>query len=354
MKLWHPFPPARRTIELAAAAWVVREERGLTPQEQDELSQWLAADPRHGAALNERRWAWREFDRIAGLPAQLIPAPDPDLLASRSAFAPPPWVTGPWIRGCIAAAAALVLGLVWRADSPTEHRAGPPPSAALAAPCEQQVLADGSLIELNRGARLSVELTPTLRRVRLERGEAHFTVTKDAQRPFVVEASGIAVRAIGTAFNVRLAATEVEVVVAEGKVAVQRDTASKPVRPAASAPPVLLARQRVVVPLGTVSTIPPATTLSEGELATRLAWQPRLLDFSDAPLAEVVAEFNRRNPLRLTLGTASLRNLRVNASIRSDNVEGFVRLLESGFDLRSEWRGETEIVLWLGTAERER
>jgi transmembrane sensor len=43
--------------------------------------------------------------------------------------------------------------------------------------------------------------------------------------------------------------------------------------------------------------------------------------------------------------SAALRELRVNASIRSDNVEGFVRLLESSFDLRAEWRSETEIVL---------
>ena len=42
-----------RAVERDAAAWVVREERGLTPAEQDALSQWLAADPRHGPALRD-------------------------------------------------------------------------------------------------------------------------------------------------------------------------------------------------------------------------------------------------------------------------------------------------------------
>jgi transmembrane sensor len=70
-----------------------------------------------------------------------------------------------------------------------------------------------------------------------------------------------------------------------------------------------------------------------------------MLDFTDVPLASVAAELNRRNPVQLIPESAALRELRVNASIRSDNVEGFVRLLESSFDLRAEWRSETEIVL---------
>jgi transmembrane sensor len=80
-------------------------------------------------------------------------------------------------------------------------------------------------------------------------------------------------------------------------------------------------------------------------LAARLAWQPRLLDFSDTSLAEIAAALNRRNPVQLTVDSPRLRALRVNGSIRSDNVEGFVRLLESTFEIRAEWRSETEIAL---------
>ena len=47
----------------------------------------------------------------------------------------------------------------------------------------------------------------------------------------------------------------------------------------------------------------------------RLACKPRLLEFDEAPLAEIVAEFNRR----------------LSAPLRSDNVEGIVRLQESDF-----------------------
>ena len=327
-------------IESAAAAAIGREAGRLgscarsaasRPRSRTRSRSGLAADPRHGHALRERRWAWREFDRLAGLPATVAAAPDPDLLAPRSAARP-----GKNFRlaaaSVILAAAATIAVLVSLPSGRVPER---PLSTALAAPCERRVLDDGSVIELNRGARIAVEFSPALRRVRLERGEAHFVVAKDRARPFVVEAAGVTARAVGTAFNVRLAAAEVEIVVTEGRVAVGD----------AIAPPVLAARQRAVVPLSAAAIAPAVATLSEADFAARLAWQPRLLDFSDAPLGEVVAALNARNPVQLVLAAPALRDLRVNASIRSDNIEGCVRLLESALELRAEWRSETEILL---------
>ncbi|MDP3070949.1 MAG: FecR domain-containing protein [Opitutaceae bacterium] len=329
-----------RAVAREAALWVVRHERGLTPAEQDAFSQWLAADPRHGEALRGRRWAWREFDRIAGLPAVVPAAPDPDLLAPRGIFSfrrQPRWLA----RSLALAAAAVIACVIW---IPADHSSDAEParalSTALAAPCERLVLDDGSVVELNRGARLTVDFSPGLRRVRLERGEAHFVVSKDSARPFVVDAAGVTARAVGTAFNVRLAAASVEVVVTEGRVAFGRGADG----PGATEARLLEARQRAVLPLDQAAPTAPIANLTETDLAQHLAWQPKFLDFSDAPLGEVVATLNQRNPVQLILAAPALRALRINATIRSDNIEGFVRLLESAFDLRAEWRNETEIA----------
>src|SRR5690349_20668988 len=51
---------------------------------------------------------------------------------------------------------------------------------------------------------LEVDFSAKSRAVRLIAGEALFQVAKDAARPFVVAAGDARVRAIGTAFNVRL------------------------------------------------------------------------------------------------------------------------------------------------------
>ena len=51
------------------------------------------------------------------------------------------------------------------------------------------------------------------------------------------------------------------------------------------------------------------------------------------------------NPVRLVVGEPALGALRLSATFRSDNIEGFVRLMDSNFGMRAEWRSEREIVL---------
>jgi transmembrane sensor len=76
-----------------------------------------------------------------------------------------------------------------------------------------------------------------------------------------------------------------------------------------------------------------------------LSWQHRLLDFNAVPLADVVVEFNRRNRVQMVIQDQELASIPISASFHSDNIEGFLRLLEAGFDARVERHGESEILL---------
>lgn len=325
------FPEEFDPIAQAAAEWAIRHDRGLTATEQDDFTQWLATDARHRAAWAEHRWGWDELDRLAGLQTSVHAVPDPDLLAPKSAGRKWGWLA-------LAAAAAVAMGLF----AVREISSAPDPAIThTLARIEQRELPDGSVIALNRGAVVTEHFTAGERRVRLERGEAHFQVAKDATRPFFVEAGGVAVRAVGTAFNVRLDSASVEVLVTEGKVSVAPEAGL----PAGGSPTYVTIGERTVVSRAPAAPAPQVAVVPPAEIEARLAWQPRLLDFNDAPLPEIVAEFNRRNPVRLTLGDSALQELRLSANFRSDNVEGFVRLMESDFGMRSVWRGDDEIVL---------
>ncbi|MBA4136724.1 MAG: hypothetical protein C0518_05350 [Opitutus sp.] len=327
-------------IAHAAAEWTLRLDRGLTAAEQDDYTQWLAADPRHRDAIAEQRWGWDELDRLAGMQDSVHAVPDPDLLAPPVRRRASVVLFWPQL---LALAAAVALGaFVWWPRETTELVAANP-SYALAAPIEERALEDGSVVALNRGAVLETHFTPGERRVHLVRGEANFTVAKNSARPFVVHANGVNIRAVGTAFNVRLDPKSVEVLVTEGKVQVTPPAASA----GSSAPeiPLLEAGHRTVVRFEPAAPLPQVVPVNESELERALAWQPRLLDFTDASMSAIVSEFNRRNPVRLVLADPALEQLRLSASFRSDNVEGFVRLMESDFGMRAEWRGETEIAL---------
>ncbi|HEX3731288.1 MAG TPA: FecR domain-containing protein [Opitutaceae bacterium] len=320
-------------IERAAAAWVVRCDRGLSAAEQDGLSAWLAADPRHREALAEHRWGWEELDRLAGLQTSVRAVPDPDLLAPVRRFRRT--LAASLLAAAAVAAAAFALAHAGR--RPGAPAALPAPAAlALTAPCERLSLEDGSVVDLNRGAVIEPAFTPALRRVRLVRGEASFTVAKNAARPFVVEASGVGVRAVGTVFNVRLDRTAVDVVVSEGTVKLEGA--------AAAAEPLVHAGQHAVVPLGRTGELRIAR-LSPEDLAGRLAWQPRWLDFDDVPLPEILAAFNAHNPVQLRLGDADLDRVRLTIRFRSDNLDGFVRLMSDDFGMHAARRDDNEILL---------
>ena len=355
----HPTPDER------AADWLIRRDRGLTPAEQDEYLQWLAADPRHGDALARQQETWRELDLLADWRPEHAREPNPALLAPprRTTRRPLRWVAPVALAAAACAATAFFLNRKPRSAELRASSAAP----AIATGYERRVLDDGSILELNRGASVSVAYTPAERRVRLLSGEAHFTVAKNPARPFVVSAAGVETRAVGTAFNVRLGSAVVEVLVTEGKVAVSETIGpalvAEPVRterdsrgglPASGRPTFLIAHERVTIPLAPAPTAPTAAvattdspstftpvTVSADEIALALAWQPRLLEFSAAPLAEVVAEFNRHNTVQLALANPALATLPVTASFRSDNVEGFVRLLEATSGVRAARRGTT-------------
>jgi transmembrane sensor len=211
-------------------------------------------------------------------------------------------------------------------------------------------LPDGSVVQLNTDSAVEVRFTPESRRVSLIRGEAHFTVTKNSRRPFIVRAAGVDVRVVGTVFNVRLRSEAVDVLVTEGKVRIDptadmtEKNAGAPADPHAE----LGAGQKLSIDL--VPTAAPRaqsrTELSAAEIKQALAWQSRRLDFDTAPLIDIVAEINRYNRHQLVIADPRLNAQRFGGSFPAGDHETFVRMLESSFGVVAERReGETRLRL---------
>jgi len=308
-------------LRLLAARWVVRRDRGLSAAEAIEFELWLAADPRHTAAFEQATGAWGRLDRVPEFAAQAELAATAGARRRRRRTATLGW---------LGAAAALVLAgiLWWPPPGGSEEQRGP---ALLAAGPRMITLADGTLVRLNAGSEVAEEFDATERRVRLARGEAHFTVVKDARRPFVVVAGALRVQAVGTAFNVHLHAARVEVLVTEGRVQLDLDDAG------AAPEPFLDAGQRALVPLRTVSVSTPpeivVTRVEPAEISRALAWHDSLVRLGGATLAELAAEFERRFGQRVEFAQPEIAELRAGGRVRADDAEGFARLLGTTFDL---------------------
>lgn len=309
--------------------WLARRDRGLTPAEQDDYLQWLRAHPLHAEVVGQQAAALERMMHLGDWQPVQTSAPNPDLFAPAPAFAR--WRNR--VLAGLAAAAAIALAFLGF-NRPTETVTAEAPRSYLRVN-ERMALPDGSRVELKDGTRIAVQYSETERRVVLQGGEAHFSVWKDAARPFVVVASGVEVRAVGTAFNVRLGERQVEVLVTEGRVKVaQVEVAGKPVATAAEVP-VISVGERAVVPLAAAVAAPVIEPVTLDDIARELDWQAPRLQFHETPLAEAVAEFNRLNRHQIELGEAALGTLRIGGTFKPDNVEGFIRTLEPALNLRA-------------------
>jgi transmembrane sensor len=343
---------SRRRVDEDASLWLSRLDRGLGPDERVQLGQWLAADARHGRALVAMAALWddmellRELSGLLELPPRGRPSPPAGrwpwialgaavplaLLAVFLLRAP----SSPAGGAVTAAASTSAAGAAGNAVSPRAPRAGE--GAEYSTRLGEQrteVLADGSIVKLNTATRIRVAFGAGERRVEVVAGEAHFEVQRDAARPFVVSAAGRRIRALGTAFNVRLARDgALRLTVTEGRVLVTRPGgdatptagSATPARAEVAAGEQLLAGGAAELPWK-VEPLPPET------LANDLAWQRGMLVFDGEPLEDALAEVARYGEVRFEIPDARLRRMRIGGVYKSGDIDGLVRSLERNFDL---------------------
>lgn len=331
-----------KTVRDAASQWVARRDAGLSATEESEFQAWRDASPAHAEAMARYERLWDRIDgpRTANAGPQLnqeISKLDNRQRRSRRGLA----------TACVLALCGL--GIAGWALRPGAEVAREASSVAVLAP-EHRVLPDGSVVEYPAGASVTVDFSsPEVRRVTLDRGEAHFAVAKNPARPFIVHAGGVDVRAVGTAFAVQLASSAVDVIVTEGRVAVDRPAeAAAPAVPSSTTP----APSATATFVGAGEKLSFATQVPAGasagraeaifpaELEQRLAWRNPRMEFSNTPLPEVVAAINRHadahGGVHFTLAGSSLDTVRLSGIFRVDDTRSFIGILETGFSIKAE------------------
>ena len=200
----------------SAADWVVR--LGGEPVETDwlQFEGWLNAAPGHRAAYDKALMLSLEIDRLAQpLADALLGEPAPMAARRQQTRGPALWFSGAMMS---VAAVAITVAVMHPDSKPVQ------PDVYVTAKGQRRdvVLPDGTKIALNTGSNISVSMQPHMREVTLAQGEAAFTVTHDAKRPFVVHVGDRTLVDLGTDFDVLRQNGQLTVTVREGLVAVHR------------------------------------------------------------------------------------------------------------------------------------
>lgn len=339
-------------IENEAALWTWRLDAGeLSEADQRRLDAWLAEDARHRRSFEELRRTWSALELLA----QRQPE-EAKMTASGRAGRLSLHVLRDvaWRRKAhLQAAAAAVLAVALGAALWMTRRTGPQILSTAVGQERHVTLADGSRLTLNTNTLLAVRLTTARRDVYLRRGEAHFDVVHDAQRPFFVHAGDAVIRDVGTQFEVRLHADrDVDVLVDQGRVEVQGPVgaAPGPGRPAgpggsavggASAPWVraVSAGERLVIAGPRLSVL----AVSPGQIADALAWRQGALVFQGEPLSQAIGEVKRYTRARIVLAGPDVASLRISGRFRTNDVPGFFQALQAALPVKVS-RPEPDLV----------
>ncbi len=318
------------TLEAQAAGWIARLDRDrVSEADLAGFAAWKALSPQHRLAADRLAGLWSELDSLAGRA--------PAIVNPRTAAVG----TNRWIAG-LAAAGVILTGLVAVSGLQLLPRTEVYDTAVGG---QRTVnLDDGSSIQLNTNSKVEVRYSARARDLRLLRGEAFFEVAPNRKRPFSVYARQDVVRAVGTAFVVRLSGDRVEVTVTKGKVelaSIEHPLASTSLDRVAALPRRTLTTVSAGQGATELAVLERATLIEHVDLAPpevsrKLAWRQGMLVFNGENLPSVVADVSRYTDVRIEIADPALNSLKIGGYFKVGEVDPMLEALESGFGVHVE------------------
>jgi transmembrane sensor len=331
--------PDRITVEAEACAWIAQLDGDQPPSPEDAaaLREWINRSPLHRAEMERLSELWSDINILTELAIPL------DKSQGNQARGVLSWFFAPIAtRGrAVATATMLVVGIAAVFTFWLQNESNRPINLVYSTEVGEQRLAtlpDGSTIELNTDTQIEVDYDRKRRKIRLLRGQAHFDVAHNPNRPFVVYAGTGRVRAVGTAFSVRLRGTDIEVTVTEGRVAlesVEKAGTSSGSNDVQFPEP---AAELAVLQAGQSTTfnheVDVIRSIEEAEMARKLSWRDGMLVFSGESLEYVVEEVSRYTPISIEFTDPELRDLRIGGYFKVGEIEALFEVLESNFGVQ--------------------
>jgi transmembrane sensor len=322
----------RDAIEAEAARLLARLNSDPTPQDEAEICEWIDADPRHAVAFARAEAAWEATERLKSAAADVTLPPLAAIVSEEQQRR--------LSRNIMVAAAVAVMLFIVAAIVTVRTFSGVERYQTDIGQMRDIALDDGSVLHLNSDSEAEVRFTDHGRKVRILKGEASFDVAHDPERPFDVEARAALIRAVGTAFNVRMRPSLIELTVTHGTVTVHSGNS---------------VQQRVSAGSGAV--IQPRsialTRLGPKLIDQRTAWREQMVELDGETIDQAAGEFNRYRTAPILIGDTRVSSLRIGGRFRTTDSREFLSALQLSLPIRVV-NGEDGSVMLLYRDEEEK
>ncbi|WP_207531857.1 FecR family protein [Desertivirga arenae] len=212
-------------------------------------------------------------------------------------------------------------------------------------------LSDGTTILLNGGSRLNISrnFNKNAREVQLL-GEALFTVTHNAKRPFVVFTPTANIKVLGTVFNVRAYPDlqRMETSLLKGSVEVSfNDNSGRKMR--------LVPDRKLVLPViedederiaGNAIRLKALAHHTDDKSVIETDWTRNKLTFYDEPFPEVIAKLNSWYGVSIILENEDYQNFNFSATFEKENINEALKALQESNPFKIRRKENGEIIIY--------
>ena len=230
----------------------------------------------------------------------------------------------------IAAVVAIVFGGIWAIQNNT------------GSPIENQLLAsnevvnftfsDSSKIVLNKNAKITYpeKFEGKERKVKLS-GEAHFSITPDKEKPFIIEVDKATVKVLGTSFVVKEMKEDslVKVLVESGKVKFEYKN------------------EKVILTKGMSASLDLRTEkirVDSKEDVNIGAWKSKKLLFRSTEISEVFAQIEDLYGVTIQVENPRILDCELSATFDNEELEDVLMIIESTFGFEIEYSNKIIII----------
>lgn len=237
-----------------------------------------------------------------------------------------------FIKYAISAAAAMIILLMGIVSLIRNDQVEMDKFASGLSISSPEKLPDGSVVVLNTNTSLNFpeKFEKDVREVSIF-GEAFFEVSPDPDKPFIIHASGLDIKVLGTSFNVEAypGSDFVKVTVNTGKVMVYPS----------GTPESMIEQKAKFLTAGEIATYSHSSgVLFKGvnDDLNVLSWKTGVLTFREARLSEVFKAFEEKYQKEFVIEDSSILNQRLTARFENQPLDDALETLSLIFNIRFE------------------
>lgn len=302
----------------------------LAPQELESFAEWLAASPDNTAEFTEFEKIWNGIDSVKQT-KQFNTEAAWERLSNEIHFEQPHKKS---FRPLLAAAAIVgILFMSWYSYTLFFNKSVEQITVTTAIHnISNVVLPDSSQITMHQNSSISYpESFGDERRIILH-GNAFFEVSRNPNKPFIVEIDDVRVQVLGTSFFISHDTITgiVSVIVKTGKVAVftygYKDTAY------------ITAGERIDVLKSK------QLKKSNNTEVNYISWKTRVFEFKDVPLKTIVKEINAAYFTNIQIQSTDLQECILNVTFQNKTIDEILEILQVTLDISVQKQNNTIVI----------